>query len=168
MVLVSCLKIRILNDNYHADFLMNKLTLLRCKTINFMENRSTNRKVQSLAHEIDESHNKLNEIRNFIKSLTKTSVTKSDLMEVFFMLSNFYEDHIIKEELYLKNIGYPNIVSHQNSHQDFIRNIENLKDNYKNDVKHVLMDLDHFIENWLTQHSINYGQDVVRYLKLKG
>lgn len=116
---------------------------------------------------IDEGHNKLSEIHNRVKLLSKKEACKNDLTEVFFALSYFFEDHLLKEELYLKSKGYPTIEEHKASHADFIKGIENLKDSYANDVECTLKELDVFIGEWLRNHALKYNNDVVAFLNHK-
>lgn len=136
-----------------------------------MANREQNPKSEDIRHTnisiIDEGHNKLFDVHNHIKSLCKQGACKDDLAEIFFTLSYFFENHLIKEELYLKSKGYPNFDNHQTSHLSFIKEIESLKDNYENDVNSTLKELDVFIGNWLHDHSSNYNKEVVDFLNQK-
>lgn len=116
---------------------------------------------------IDESHDKLSEIQKHIITLKEKGACKDDLANIFFALSYFFENHLIKEELYLKSKGYPNFESHKIGHFDFIKGIERLKDNYESNVDNTLKELDTFIEEWLQNHSSNYNKDVVDYLNQK-
>ncbi|MHC1703587.1 MAG: bacteriohemerythrin [Tenuifilaceae bacterium] len=137
-----------------------------------MENRSKKAYSETILNTnitvIDDGHRKLLEIQNNIKSLVKQNVTKNDLTQVFFALSNFFENHLLKEELYLKSKGYPNIDNHKSSHLDFIKEIELLKDSYQNDIQTTLKELDDFIRSWLHNHSINYNKEVIEFLNTKG
>lgn len=116
---------------------------------------------------IDEGHSKLSEIHNRVKSLVQKDACKNDLTEIFFALSYFFEDHLIKEELYLKSKGYPTLEEHKASHADFIKGIEHLKDNYSKDVKCSLKELDTFIGEWLNNHNLKYNKEVVDFLNQK-
>jgi len=116
---------------------------------------------------IDESHDKLNEIQKHINNLKEKGACKDDLANIFFALSYFFENHLIKEELYLKSKNYPNFDNHKTSHFDFIKGIERLMDNYESNVDNTLKELDIFIGEWLQNHSSNYNKDVVDYLNQK-
>ncbi len=116
---------------------------------------------------IDEGHNKLSEIQKHINSLKEKGACKDDLAEIFFALSYFFENHLIKEELYLQSKGYPNFDNHKTNHFDFIKGIERLMDNYESNVDNTLKELDVFIGKWLLNHSSNYNKDVVDYLNQK-
>jgi len=116
---------------------------------------------------IDEGHSKLSEIHNRVKSLAKQGASKNDLTEIFFALSYFFEDHLIKEELYLKSKGYPTLEEHKASHADFIKGIEHLKDNYSKDVECNLKELEVFIGEWLNNHNLKYNKEVVDFLNQK-
>ena len=116
---------------------------------------------------IDEGHSKLSEIHNRVKSFAQNGASKNDLTEIFFALSYFFEDHLIKEELYLKSKGYPTLEEHKASHADFIKGIEHLKDNYSKDVKCSLKELDIFIGEWLNNHNLKYNKEVVDFLNQK-
>ncbi len=133
-----------------------------------MEIRDHNANPENIRHTnipvIDESHNKLLEIHNLIKSLTQKNASKNDLAEIFFTLSNFFENHLIREELYLKSKGYSNLENHKNSHLAFIKEIERLKDNYGNDIHSSLKQLDTFIGVWLQTHLSNYNKELVDLL----
>lgn len=117
---------------------------------------------------VDNGHQKLTEIHSHIKDLQKAECHKSDLTEIFFTLSYFYENYLIKEEIFLKKTGYPNLDDHSNSHAIFIKEIEQLKDSINNDANTVLRKLDDFIVNWLSNHEASYNAELVNYIDKKG
>ena len=136
-----------------------------------MGNREQKYESESVRHTnipvIDEGHDKLLEVYNHVKTLKSKEASKNDLAEVFFALSYFFEDHLIKEELFLKSKGYPNFENHKACHANFIKGIENLKDNYDKDIKCTLMELDIFIASWINTHTQNYTKEVVEFLNRK-
>ncbi len=117
---------------------------------------------------VDKGHQKLVEIHSRVKDLLKTTSNKNDLTEIFFALSYFYESYLIKEELFLRKTGYPNLDNHSASHTIFIIEIEQLKDSINEEAKAVLRKLDDFIENWFRNHELKYNAELINYLKGKG
>lgn len=117
---------------------------------------------------VDKGHEKLVEIHTHVKDLLKTTGNKNDLTEIFFALSYFYENYLLKEEMFLQKTGYPNLDNHSASHTLFIKEIEQLKDSIDTDAKVVLHELDDFIETWLSAHEQNYNDELVDYLRGKG
>ena len=117
---------------------------------------------------VDKGHQKLVEVHSHIKDLLCSGGTKNDLTEIFFTLSYFYENYLIKEEMFLKKTGYPNLNNHSTSHKEFIKEIEGLKDSIDNDVMLVLKELNDFIAAWLKDHEASYNAELVEYLKSKG
>lgn len=139
--------------------------------LNSMENQTNKSMPENLMHTnipiIDEGHDKLAEIQKNINILKEKGACKNDLADIFFALSYFFENHLIKEELYLMSKDYPNFDNHKTSHFDFIKGIERLMDNYESNVDNTLKELDIFIGEWLQSHSSNYNKDVVDYLNQK-
>lgn len=117
---------------------------------------------------VDKGHQKLVELHSHVKALLKKTCNKNDLTEIFFALSYFYENYLIKEEMFLQKTGYPNLDNHSASHTLFINEIEQLKDSIDKDAKVVLHELDGFIEGWLSTHEQNYNDELVDYLRGKG
>ncbi|RPH32753.1 MAG: hypothetical protein EHM93_07960 [Bacteroidales bacterium] len=105
----------------------------------------------------DKGHRKLIEIHSHIKNLLNSGGNKNDLTEIFFALSYFYENYLIKEEILLKRMGYPNLECHSESHKTFIRKIEKLKDSINKDAMRVLKELDIFILDWVKDHEATYN-----------
>lgn len=116
---------------------------------------------------IDEGHTKLNEVHNRIKEFVGKGACKNDLADIFFALSYVFENHLIKEELYLKGKGYGNFDNHKSSHLEFIQGIERLKDNFEKDIDSTLKELDLFVGGWLKKHSANYNDELVHLLQNK-
>jgi len=116
---------------------------------------------------IDEGHTKLNEVHNRIKELVGKGACKNDLADIFFALSYVFENHLIKEELFLKSKGYGNFDNHKNSHLEFIQGIEKLKDNFEKDITSTLNELETFVGGWLKNHSSNYNDELVDFLQNK-
>jgi len=116
---------------------------------------------------IDEGHRKLYDVQNRIKNIANKGACKNDLTEIFFALSYFFENYLIKEELFLKSKGYAYLDDHKSSHLEFIKGIERLKDNFENDIVSTLNELDTFIGDWLQSHSSNYSKDLVDFLNKK-
>jgi hemerythrin-like metal-binding protein len=116
----------------------------------------------------DKGHQKLKDVHSHIKDLLSKGGNKNDLTEIFFSLSYFFENYLLKEELFLKKTGYPNLENHSSSHKEFMMKIERLKDSVDNDAKDVLKELDNFIDDWLSNHEASYNDEMVNFLKKKG
>lgn len=116
----------------------------------------------------DTGHQKLKEVHSHIKDLLSKGGNKNDLTEIFFSLSYFFENYLLKEELFLKKTGYPNLENHSSSHKMFMTKIEKLKDSVDKDAKVVLNELDSFIDVWLRDHEASYSDEMVNFLKKKG
>lgn len=117
---------------------------------------------------VDKGHQKLVDVLSHIKELIITGGNRNDLTEIFFSLSFFFENYLLKEELFLKKSGYPNLENHSSSHKEFMREIERLKDRVDNDTITVLNDLEAFIATWLQNHESSYNDELVNFLVKKG
>lgn len=117
---------------------------------------------------VDKGHQKLIDVLSHIKSLSISGGNKNDLTEIFFSLSYFFENYLLKEELFLKKSGYPNLENHSSSHKEFMREIERLKDSVDNDTIIVLNELETFIAKWLQNHETKYNDELVGFLVKKG
>ena len=117
---------------------------------------------------IDKGHQKLVDVLSHIKGLRITGGNKNDLTEIFFSLSYFFENYLLKEELFLKKSGYPNLENHSSSHKEFMSEIERLKDSIDNDTITVLNELETFIATWLQKHETRYNDELIKFLIKKG
>ena len=117
---------------------------------------------------IDKGHQKLVDVLSHIKRLLITGGDKNDLTEIFFSLSYFFENYLLKEELFLKKSGYPNLENHSSSHKEFMREIVRLKDSVDNDTITVLNELGAFIADWLQNHETSYNDELINFLVKKG
>jgi len=117
---------------------------------------------------IDKGHQKLEDVLSHIKGLLITGGNKNDLTGIFFSLSYFFENYLLKEELFLKESGDQNLEIHTSSHKEFMREIERLKDNVDKDTIVVLKELDNFITTWLQNHVTCYNDELVNFLVKKG
>lgn len=126
---------------------------------------SKDKKLLTNISTVENGHKKLAEIHSHIKLLISKGGNKNDLTEMFFSLSYFFENYLIKEELLLRKAGYPNLKKHSSSHKEFMHEIIRLKDNVDKDAEAVLKKLDEFISHWLKTHELTFNEELNKYLK---
>lgn len=69
---------------------------------------------------IDKQHHHLFEIVERIASLDASTSTKEDLSHILGELSSYMKEHFHDEEVYLQQIGYPELDYHKNLHHEII------------------------------------------------
>jgi hemerythrin-like metal-binding protein len=126
---------------------------------------SKEKKLLSNISTVENGHQKLAEVHSHIKLLIRTGGNKNDLTEIFFALSYFFENYLIKEELLLRKAGYSNLKKHSSSHKEFMHEIVRLKDNVDKNAEVVLKKLDEFIASWLINHELTFNEELNKYLK---
>ena len=117
---------------------------------------------------IDEQHQYFFKILKNLERNIKTRTCREHAAEIFFSLVHYADHFIIKEEIYLKDLGYPNIDLHKEKHSKFVSMVIKMKDDFANGNPGICMSLRDYMTEYLHEHILGYDVMTVKYLKKEG
>jgi len=117
---------------------------------------------------IDEQHKKFLEIINELKRIINENKCKEKVSDVFFQLAYLIDYYFIKEEIYFKDLEYPNIDQHKAEHKQFIDRTIQFQKDVENSKPNLCLEIYQYLENWFDEHILKYDKEAVEYLKSKG
>ncbi|MEA1885996.1 MAG: hemerythrin family protein, partial [Bacteroidota bacterium] len=91
-------------------------------------------------------------------------VTDKDISDVFFQLTHYYEQYMIREEINMKEIGYDKLESHREAHKNFINHIMSFREGYEKGEEDVCETMYFFLEKWFDKHMIVDDRNAVDYI----
>lgn len=101
---------------------------------------------------IDEQHKKLIAIINELNDAMKNGKAKEIIGKVIKELLDYTKYHFSKEEGLMAQANYIGIESHKLIHSQFVKNIENFENDFKNGKITVTLELINFLKDWLIKH----------------
>ncbi|MDT8400842.1 MAG: bacteriohemerythrin [Bacteroidales bacterium] len=123
------------------------------------------KKEYELHHDLyDEQAKKFLEIINQMKRIITGGVKEGDISDIFFQLTYYYEQFMIREEINMKKTGYKAMDSHRSSHKDFIDRILRFREDYEKGDPEVCNDMYFFLEKWFDDHMMKDDRDAVDFI----
>jgi hemerythrin-like metal-binding protein len=116
----------------------------------------------------DEHHKKLFSILNTLANDLYHKKPHFHLNKIFDELIAYSKYHFDAEISFLEDKGYPNIKSHKSLHDDFIKKISKLKQDYETDNSFLSIELLQFLTDWLYNHIEHVDKKYAFYLEDKG
>ncbi|RJR40845.1 MAG: hypothetical protein C4567_10385 [Deltaproteobacteria bacterium] len=121
---------------------------------------------------IDDQHKSFFKmLNNFNTDVVFSSIKTTDdkdMMKIYLYVLNLRRyalNHFLSEEEYMVKYNYPNIFEHRKKHDNFIKRIFALEENYYNFNKLSPDNINDFISSWLADHIIRMDKDFGQYLK---
>ncbi|PKI17001.1 bacteriohemerythrin [Colwellia sp. 12G3] len=113
---------------------------------------------------LDDDHKQLIAILAQLMSAKNDKFEQGHINNVFEQLECYCQLHFAKEEAFLAKIDYQQLVAHKQSHQDFIKKIPQLKQQWFGDVTEQEVVKDQiilFLQQWLIKHILEEDLDYV-------
>jgi len=82
-------------------------------------------------------------------------------------LLGYINEHFSEEEAMMKRMNYPHLDAHIMGHQDFIKKVEHIKEQFElsdESSSQALSDLLAYLNEWLTKHILHQDQDYTKWL----
>jgi len=117
---------------------------------------------------IDEQHKKFLDIINELKIVINGNQCKDRVSDIFFQLAYLIDHYFIKEEIYFKDVAYPNFDQHKEEHKQFIERTIQFQKDVENNKPKLCLEIYQYLENWFDEHILKYDKEAVDYLKSKG
>lgn len=111
---------------------------------------------------LDKDHKQLIAIIARLMSAKNDPLEQTNIEDIFEQLESYCQSHFTKEEALLVKIGYQQLAQHQQSHQKFISQIPQLKQQWlaeDSDLEAVKDKIILFLQQWLIKHILEEDLD---------
>ncbi|MDH4199481.1 MAG: bacteriohemerythrin [Spirochaetia bacterium] len=110
----------------------------------------------------DEAHKKLIELMNEIYAIIKMRKDNATIVSVVEELSEYSKTHFNDEVEQMIKFQYPYLKEHKEEHNQFIKELDNMKEMIQRQSNLLNVQLLNFIKDWLINHimksDMKYGQ----------
>jgi len=117
---------------------------------------------------IDESHRKLVNLINRLTEMINRQACPENMSEIFFSLIHYAEHYLIREEILLRDLGYPQLDQHKEKYHFFIEKIKSFREKFSSENPDICRDLYDFLSEWFQNHVLKYDKEIITFLKKKG
>jgi len=114
---------------------------------------------------IDAQHQYFFKVLKELEAMTRSTICREKISEIFFSLVHYADNYLIQEEIYFKGLNYPGLKEHHLKHNVFVSGIINLKDDYATGKTQVCDTLLVFMTDYFYEHILDYDARAVEYLK---
>jgi len=117
--------------------------------------------------EIDDQHKELFANFNALLAAYDNGSGADEVNRLFCFLGSYVVTHFSDEERLMVKIGYPDFRKHRQMHQDFIRQIDGLKERLKSEgaTPRLLTSLTLTINGWLIEHISRMDRALGKFMK---
>jgi hemerythrin len=118
---------------------------------------------------IDEQHRVLIDRLNDVTNMGLKSVSKEETEKTLDLLNEYVAKHFSDEETLQKQSGYPKYEWHKNQHQQYVNELENLKNEFiANGISvKFTIDLNNSIISWIVKHIKTVDVEFGKYYRAK-
>lgn len=117
---------------------------------------------------IDEQHKKFLDIINDLHKVMQDKNGAEKLPKIFFQIAYLIDHYFIKEEIYFKDLKYPNFEQHKIAHNLFIDRIIQFQKEMETNKSGLCEDIYNYLLQWFNEHILKYDKEAVEYLKRSG
>ncbi len=116
----------------------------------------------------DEQHKQLIEALNDINKAMEDKWDKLAIAQVINNLKKYAQEHLIEEEKFLLETGYPHFDEHKKQHSIFKEKLAKFCDDFNSDRCLLHFELSVFLKNWILSHISVVDKQYSDFLKSKG
>lgn len=117
---------------------------------------------------MDEHHKKFLDIINMLIKIKNERSCNEEISLVFFRLIYYIENYFVDEEVYIKKNKYPDRKLHKLAHNNFIREVISLQEQYQKGDTNICSKLYDSLTNWFNNHILVEDRKAVEFLKEVG
>lgn len=112
----------------------------------------------------DAQTRKFLEIINMMKELVATGSHKEGISKVFFQLIYYFEEYMLREEIYLKELGYDNLEAHKGDHKEFTGKIIAFREGFEKGEIGFEREMFKYLLKWFDEHMLIYDRKAARFI----
>ena len=117
----------------------------------------------------DDDHKVIISLINQLHSAMLENKAKDAISKILSVLTSYSATHFEKEEMMLKQFGYPNIDAQKKEHSEFIKKIKDFETKYNQGrVLTVSIEIVSFLKEWLIKHILAADKEYSSFLISKG
>lgn len=114
---------------------------------------------------IDQDHKTLFTLVNRLHQRVEKGEDEDAIGEALDGLIDYIDTHFAREERYMEECGYPDLVGHTRKHRSLARTVHSLKIMFDDDPPALSSDeILSFLRDWLTNHILKSDMDYVPYV----
>jgi hemerythrin-like metal-binding protein len=117
---------------------------------------------------IDSQHKKLVDILNSLFDAMKQGKGKNILETILDEMAAYSVEHFTYEEKILSDNGYPGFSQHKIQHDDFVKRVNQFKQDFISGKMLVSIEVLNFLRDWLVSHIADSDKKYAVYLAEKG
>ncbi|MFT3736692.1 MAG: bacteriohemerythrin [Rhodocyclaceae bacterium] len=102
--------------------------------------------------DIDGDHRRLFELLEMLHIDMRSGLVNQETQAIVDALIHYADTHFCREEVFMRSIDYPELGEHQAAHARFISELEALQSRIARGARTPVLDIDHFLTNWLRHH----------------
>lgn len=116
--------------------------------------------------EVDIQHRLLFDKFNAFMAAYQSRQSQDEILRLFWFLEAYAVTHFKEEEKLMQQIGYPEFAAHREKHQDFIAQIDKLKERMKQEglTANLVSTMTGFITTWLVEHISTTDRAIGRFI----
>jgi hemerythrin len=112
---------------------------------------------------LDAQHRKLFDSVNQLMDIFESGSV--DFLLVIKDLIDYLSVHFHQEHMFMKNVDYPNFLSHSKEHEKFIETIKEFLKGYKEGDENLGQNMVVFLKDWVRDHTIKLDVQYGEYLR---
>lgn len=118
--------------------------------------------------DIDNQHMKLVDIINALYDAMREGKGKNILETILDEMADYSVEHFAYEEKILTDNGYPGLNPHKMQHNEFVRKVNQFKQDFASGKMLVSIEVLNFLRDWLVSHIADSDKKYAVYLSDKG
>jgi hemerythrin-like metal-binding protein len=100
----------------------------------------------------DEQARRFLDIINSMKKIIAGGIQDSDISDIFFRLTHYFEQYMIREEINMKELDYDGLDAHIRMHKEFIDRIIAFRKGYENGDSDIYNNMYFYLEKCFDDH----------------
>lgn len=112
----------------------------------------------------DDQARRFLDIINRMKKIISGGVKDSDISDIFFRLTHYFEQYMIREEINMKELKYDNVDAHIRMHKEFIDRIIAFRKGYENGDSDIYDEMYFYLEKWFDEHMMTDDRRAVDFI----
>lgn len=112
----------------------------------------------------DEQARRFLDIINRMKRIIAGGVQDTDISDIFFRLTHYFEQYMIREEINMKELNYDSADTHIRVHKEFIDRIIAFRKGYEEGNSDVYNDMYFYLEKWFDDHMMVDDRRAVNFI----
>lgn len=118
---------------------------------------------------VDSQHKKMFELINELYTALQEGQDENQVRKMIDRACQYAPTHFKAEEALLAKAGYPHLDEHKQVHKEYIRQVEQIRENSKTSVGDMAFELFVFLKEWwlnhITQMDCEYGPELKKHLQ---